>query len=1064
MPSYLLTLLFSFSFFYTVAQVSVTGTVSNTSGDPVAGASVFLKNAKAGTRTDEAGNFVLPRANTTGVIVISSIGYKTAEIPIDGRSTLNVILKDSAGVLQDVVVEANTGYQRVAANEFNGSLVVVSEKQLQQQAGTSILQRLNNVTSSLQFYTNKSNNNVQSDLNISIRGLSTIEGPLNPVVVLDNFIYEGDINNIHPNDVESITVLKDAAATSLYGARGGNGVIVITTKKGKRNQRMKINASAHVIITEKPDLFDVPLISPADYIDVEQFIFRRGYFDGLINSDAARWHAFTPAVQTFIETSQGLITPQDSAARINAFKQNDLRNDLLKHIYRQALTQQYSVNLRGGSGNHTYTLAVNYDDVSSSVQDKSKKLNVRVSQEFMPVKRLHIHTGLYYTNQLGYSGSPTRFQVNGRDVPYLRLADDVGNPLPVAVRYSDTFTDTAGRGLLQSWKYFPLTDYKHDRFRTAIEAIVANTGIRYEIPALGNFELQYQYNRQSGTSSRISDGESYHARNTVNLFSQIDYSTGSVTNIIPKGGIHLHQSDVLTSQQLRSQFNLKKIIGDHMVTAIAGAEVRESETEGNAFTHFGVQVDPLTTGEVDNLTSYPTFVEGYYDVAPGSSYLIGTTQRFVSLYTNALYQYRERYSVSASARRDGSNIFGATTNDKWKPLWSAALGWNLSREPFLHVSWINHLKLKSSLGFSGNLDPTRTPLPLAFSLTSPATNLPAVRIFRPNDPSLRWEKSRQWNLGVEFSLVKNRISGSIEYYQKKGTDLYGSANYDYTTFGRGLAIVKNVASMSGKGVDVILNSRNIDAGKFKWSTNLLFNYQVNKTTAYFQESALTGSGLVGSSGITIAPVVGKPLYAMAAFRSGGLDANGDPQGYLDGRLSTDYEAIIRAGSIDGLNADQVVYIGAASPTVFGSVINNFQWKGLTINVNIGYRLGYYFRRPALAYSSLFDYGGGHSDFAKRWQRPGDERSTTVPAMVYLDHPQFYTRDQFYQAVQDHIKKADHVRLNYVNLEYEFGIVAVYVNASNLGILWAANEERLDPDYAGSVPPAKTIAAGVRVSL
>jgi hypothetical protein len=242
----------------------------------------------------------------------------------------------------------------------------------------------------------------------------------------------------------------------------------------------------------------------------------------------------------------------------------------------------------------------------------------------------------------------------------------------------------------------------------------------------------------------------------------------------------------------------------------------------------------------------------------------------------------------------------------------------------------------------------------------------------------------------------------------------------------------------------------------------LFSYTKNKVTKYFDNTntAQTGAQLIRNSGNIITPVIGKPLYAIAAYKWGGLNANGDPQGYLNGQLSTDYNAIITQTGEKGLAADNVVYVGPANPTIFGALINRFEWKGFSASINISYRFGYYFRKPSLSYSTLYNSGIGDVEFEKRWQKPGDELTTNVPAMVYTDYQLngeyvFDNRDNFYTYSQVNVLKADNIRLQYVNLIYSLPLkikkslinnIQVSLNAANLGILWRANKQKLDPDY------------------
>jgi TonB-linked SusC/RagA family outer membrane protein len=1026
---------------------------------------VRAAKSKRAVTTETDGTFHILIVNIPDTLIISHIGYETKRIPItDTTRTLNLFLKLKVEQLEEVFI--NTGYQTAKPNEINGSVVSISNKVLNEQAGTNILQRLNGVTSGLAFSTGKSNGNPQNTSNITIRGLSTINGPLDPLIVLDNFIYEGDIKNINPNDVENITVLKDAAAASIWGARAGNGVIVITTKKGKFNQPLQIGFNANVIIAAKPDLYALSKMSSADYIDAEQLLFNKGYFDTQISSTP--YAALTPAVDLFLKRRQGLISKADSASQINAFKATDSRDEYSKYFYKQAVTQQYALNLRGGGTNNNYNFSAAYDHNSDELYNKYQKINLRADNTFRPIEKLTLNVGLYFTSSEAESGRPAynTIQVNGRQPNYLKFADANGNPLSIATAYREAYTDTAGNGKLLNWKYYPLDDYKHNTSTVKQQEIFANAGLNYKLTSYLNGDFKYQYQKQTSNAENLSDLDSYNARNIINSFSQLNRTTGIVKYIVPLGGIRTLNNSNVESQTARGQLNFNKSWNEQDVSIIAGAETRQVKNYSNGNTLYGYYADPLTSATVDMFNIYPNFITGNSATISNNASLSNIVDRFVSTYANGSFMFKKRYIFSASARQDGSNIFGANTNDKWKPLWSAGIGWDISKESFYKINWMPFFKLTATYGYSGNVDLSRSALPVAVYGTNASTNFKIARISTINNPELRWEQSGQLNLRAEFALSNQVITGSIDYYRKKGTDLYGDTPYDYTTWGRSATITKNVASMIGDGVDVILQSKNINR-VFKWNTNLLFNYNTSKTTAYYSTGANNVFSLLGG-GSSINPVVGKPLYAVVAYKWGGLSNTGNPQGYVNGVLSTDYTAINKEASTKGIDGN-IVYKGAASPTYFGSLINSFTWKQFSATVNVGYKFGYYLFKPTISYQALIENGIGHGDYEKRWQKPGDENTTNIPSFVY---PNISGRDAFFASSEANVIKGDHIRLNYVNVSYDiynkqgqtkmpFGHIQLYVNAANLGILWRANKDHIDPDNVATIPIPKMIAIGLR---
>jgi TonB-dependent starch-binding outer membrane protein SusC len=595
--------------------IDVHGKVINEKGDPVAGVTVTIKGSNTSIATDENGEFSLSSVDKQAVLVFTSVNMETFELVVNGKTNLTISLKTKVSALENVQVTASTGYQTIKPNEATGSFSIVDNKMLNQQVGINVLKRLDGMTTSVLFDTKPSAANKRS--NITIRGFSSINGPLDPLIVLDGFIYEGNINNINPSIVESITLLKDASAASIWGARAGNGVIVITTKKGNFNQKMQVEVNANVIVSSKPDLFYLPQMSSGDYIDVEQFLYSKGHYNDALNN--INRPAVSPAVEIFRKRALNQISAADSADLINSLKANDIRNEYNKHFYQNAVTQQYAMNLRGGTANSAYILSLGYDRSNSELDNLYKRINVKFENIYRPIKNMQATVGLYYTNSKDLSGKPgyNNVLVGGATVPYLKFADDNGNSLPVALSVREAFTDTAGAGKLLDWKYYPLQDYKHDRTATNLNELFANVGLQYKIFKFLSVDLKYQYQRQQTEKLEIQDIESFATRNRINLFSQLNRSTGIVKYIVPLGGIQTANNNTIESQTYRGQFNFNNSWGMHELVAILGGEVRQTHGSGNRFTTYGYNTDPLSNGIVDFKNPYPTFLNNSNQFIPG---------------------------------------------------------------------------------------------------------------------------------------------------------------------------------------------------------------------------------------------------------------------------------------------------------------------------------------------------------------------------------------------------------------------------------------------------------------
>ncbi|WP_316811457.1 SusC/RagA family TonB-linked outer membrane protein [Pedobacter heparinus] len=1044
-------------------DLTVKGKVVDQDGKPLPNASIRVKGKSAVTNTNQNGDFELKGVDEDAVLLVSYVGFKTLEVPVKGTvMPLEIKLNVATGELEEINI--STGYQQLSKERVTGSYLVIDNKTLNQQVGTNILQRIEGVASGVSFNVGKARN-TGDKTNISIRGLSTINGRLDPLIVLDNFVYEGAIENINPNDIENVTILKDAAATSIYGARGGNGVIVLTTKKGRFNQKPSIEFNTNVIIREKPDLYSLQTMSTSDYVDFEEMLFKNGY--NLSDTSNVSRPALSPVYELLLKRKKGLISKTDSASKMDAFKAVDPRDQYSKYFYQHTVIQQYSMNIRGGSNNMSWKISGNYDKNTSELDAKYNKLNFNFYNTYKPIKNLTLSLGAYYTNSNSKNGKPGYNSIRSgrRLTPYLKFADDDGNPLPIATNLREGYTDTAGAGKFLNWKYYPLEDYRFDVTSVKSEAIIANFGVNYEIFKAVSLDLLYQFQRENTLNEINQSLESFAARHLINTYSQLNRTTGVINYAVPLGGILSTSNSTLKSHNFRGQLNFNKIINDHAISAIVGWEAREVAGTGNGFTVYGYKKDPLSIGRVNYGTLYKNFVTGGTETLAEKTFFTATNNRFISSYANASYIFKGKYIASGSARVDGSNIFGANTNDRWKPLWSAGLGWNISKENFYRFDLIPDLTLKSTYGYSGNVDLSKSAVPVAQYDPNSTTGLSFARIQTLNNPELRWEQVGQWNIGLHFGTEKKIITGSVEYYHKVATDLYAPSPYDYTAWGSSATLIRNFANMESRGIDLTLNSKNLDR-QIKWATTFLLTYNKDKTTKYNS----TSPNSVGF-GAGISPIVGKPLHFISGYNWAGLDNNGNPQGFLEGAKSINYTAILQEGVKKGIDGN-MTYVGAALPTTFGNVFNSFSYKNFSLSANIAYKLNYYFRKSTIDYSRLIQNGVGHPDYAKRWQKAGDELITNVPSFTYPNNVP--NRDAFLSNSIVSVLKADHIRLQFVNLSYTlnkktfsklpFDELQFYMNASNLGILWRANNEELDPDYYDTIRPSKTIAFGLRVNL
>lgn len=1054
-----------------MAQHQVTGIVlDETTSNPVGGISVSIPDTKTVTITDADGRFSLkvPLVKTRLNLFGKNYENKTmlVEFP-EGKPLVIYLRNKETGKINEIEgVNLSTGYQKIPKERSTGSFSTVDNKLLQQQVTTNILDRLPAVANGLSM-----TKGITEDGQLMVRGLSTLQGPKSPLIVVDNFPYEGDIKNINPNMVESITILKDAAASSIWGARAANGVIVITTKGAKFNQSMSVDFTANMTLSAKPDLGYSKQMSSSDFIDVEMELFKKGYYNSDLSSPSHP--VLTPVVDFLNKEQKGLISHTDVVTQINRLRNIDVRDQYKKYMYQPLENRQYALNISAGAPNFSWTSFFGYDDNRGNLGEKYQRFNARFQNTWKPFPNLSVNTGIYFTNTQTQSGRSAYNTINMYGiwkVPYMEFADTNGNLLVVNSLYDQNYKNSlSGKGLMD-WNYYPLTDWQYNTVKNDNTEILLNAGINYKILKGLDIDVKYQYQRLSGLSTNFNDEKSYYARNMINGFAKAN-TNGGVDFIIPKGGIMLKGNTLTSVNNLRGQLNYNTTWLKHNVSAIAGGEMRETLTRYESNRYYGYNPHNLSVGTVDYTRQYPNYVTGNMDFIPRVMSLRETNIRFLSLYANAAYTYDKKYTVSGSVRRDASNLFGLKTNDQWNPFWSAGLAWNLSNENFYQVDWLPTLKLRGSYGFNGNIDPAMVAVTtIAFdSNASVYTGGKTARIDQFYNPNLKWEMIKMINAGVDFATKNNRITGSVEFFQKEGNNLFGEAPLDYTTGIK--SMLWNVAGMKGNGIDIELRTINVNKA-FKWNSILNFSTYKDQVTDYYLSTAFA-SNFVARSGaqVPISGIAGLPVFSIFAYRWAGLDpTTGDPQGYLEGKVSKDYSQITSSEK----GVEDLRYFGSAVPTKYGSFINSFSYKGLSLDVAIMYKFGYWFRRSSVSYTDLIMNRDGHSDYANRWQKIGDELFTDVPSNRYESNS---ARDAFYLGSEVLVEKGDHIRLQYINLNYSFSKevlqalklknLQLYCNINNIGILWRANKQGIDPDYswgAYSLKPVTTYSLGLRVQF
>lgn len=1040
---------------------TITGQVLSPDNTPLPGATLSFQQSNLRSFSKQDGSFAISKVRLPDTLTISYTGYATKKIPVTNTSPLLVTLEYLPGTLAEVTV--NTGYQSLPKERSTGSFVQIDNELLNRKVSTNILDRLDGVASGLLFNRNKTPGANESD--ITIRGRSTLFGQVDPLIVVDNFPYDGDISNINPNEVASITILKDAAAASIWGVRSGNGVIVITTKKGKAGSKPSISLNTNLSIGNRPNLFYQSTADAKSYIDFESLLFAKGYYNTRI---ALPYYVLSPVVDILSQRRSNLISAADSASQIDALMGQDVRNDLNRYFYQPTVSQQYALSISGGSTVHQYFLFAGYDKSQLSQVGTSQdrvNLNAKNTINLIPGK-LSVTTNMAFTTSASAKNNST---FNNTYPIYQRLVDDNGKALPVYNSFRKRWIDTIGQGQLLDWTNRPYDELGYADDHTRLTDYRFSANINYRISKALDLTVLYQYQRGVSEENNYQSQESYATRDYINRFTQPNYQTGIPVRSLPLGT--MYESDIAsyTSHNARALLSYSGHLSHNdQLTLLAGTEIKDYQSFDRTRLQYGYNRDNAREVPVSTITPYYTLPTGSQAQISATAKQMGTTDRYLSYFANAGYTYRERYLVNASARRDESNLFGVNANQKGVPLWSAGIGWIPSKENWFHSKAVSYLKVRLTYGYNGNVDKSSSAYTTAQSGITSIFYQPALTIINPPNPELTWEKSRIINLGIDYSLFHGVIQGTAEAYYRKGTNLTGLSSVASQT---GVSQFRqNIADLSSKGIDFSLSATPIRSA-INWNIAFLYSYNTDKIDRYLLAPTTIKRYITN---INSNPMEGKSWSSIFAYRWNGLNpATGDPQGLLNGANSVDYAKLTTPASVD-----EIQYIGPGRPTHFGSLRNSVAYKGFTLSCNITYELGFYFRRNSVNYTNIITASAGYGnptlvsgDLGLRWQKPGDELVTNVPSFNY---PANSARDEFYTYSSLLVEKGDHIRLRDIQFSYDLNLSGIknspiknarlYLYANNVGILWRANHYGIDPNAVSGMPAPFSLSAGINVDF
>lgn len=1040
--------------------LNIRGKVTNESGEPVSGATVTIRGTSRGTPTNNKGEFELEQVEEDAVLVISSVTYETKEIKVNGKSNLSIQVRTRVTALGDVTVSVNTGYQKIPKERATGSYTVITSKDLERRTAPNLLTLLEGMAPGLLI--SKSANGVEGedDPSILMRGVSTF-GNQQPLIVVDGFPIEGSLATINPNDVETVTLLRDAAAAAIWGVKATNGVIVIVTKKGK-SVTPRITVRSSVNLNERPDLSYLRLMNAEQMVDYEKSRF---YLNPASlpkrNTGAYVRDAYSDVFAILMDFEAGTITAAQRDARLGELSSYNNTSDASREFLNQQYSSDNTVSISAAPSDR-FSYYASYGFLKGTGLYKSddfQKSNVNFNTDIKLTNKLGVAVAANYTvndesisplKRFGASSNST-IPGNLKLLPYERLRNEDGSHRDIARRWSPEMQRKLINQGFMDLRYSPLDNLHDYDFKVKDNVLRLQATVTYQLHKSITLAVSYKSEKVDQVRSDLMSANAYETRNLINDFTTLQ-GTAPVFNV-PKGSILKEERSTLNNYYIRGQVDINHTFNqDHRVDVTLGLERQKSILDLNLDTRFGYNpfsnlafpINMLTLANVGIRNPITTLTnelmyEDYYRKST-------LDDRYIFYYFAGSYSYKGKYTFSSSARINKSSRFDRSAGLNKQILASAGMKWDVLRENFMdqRPDWMNLLQVRYTAGLTGNVpDITTSSLrTTGYTYISLRTNSTYLAVNSPANKNLRWEPTLTHNLALDFSLFGNRVSGSVDLYHKKTTDLLGSDAIDPTVTGF-YFVPLNSADITNRGLEIRLNTINVNAKKFRWQTTVNLGLNSNKV----------GFSTTNKNGVIGAPrnLTGYASRTFFALQWAGLNENGNGMVWdvqPDGR-----RVKVPSNTYQNLTFEDFKEIGTIIPKYTIGLSNIFQFGNWDFSflfiANGGHKL-----RTDIISDSYFGNSFGASGFtnitatiANRWRKPGDEATTNVPRLNSFNSNQYNWSDISYQSA-DFIKLRE-VALSYLFDKKYFGSLPVNNIKVNFQVRnawkWVANDLDIDPE-------------------
>ena len=1053
---------FVFLAYATAQNRQISGTVSDANGHPVAGATVIVDGTSLGTTTNTAGEYTLS-APVNGTLVVTFVGFEPQQLPIAGKTRINVTMKEDAQAIDDVIVVA---FGTAKKEAFTGSAAVIKSDEIAKVQTSNVATALVGRVAGVQ--TSSTSGDLGKTPSIRVRGFGSINAGKEPLWIVDGMPYEGDLNNLNTNDIESMTVLKDAASNALYGARGANGVIMVTTKKAKSGDAVVTIDAKWGVNSKALEEYDV-ITSPAQYYETH-FKALYGYYaqtnpaakayalasSGLTSNGTGGlgYNVYTvPEGQALIGTN-GKLNPNATLGRKIIYNGQEYwltPDDWIDEAYQSAFRQEYNVNISGATERSSFYASLGYLDNTGIIKSSAlERYTARLKADYQAKKWLKVGGNMSYAHFSNSNGNSNEGSASST-ANIFAFSAQMPPIYPVYIR------DGSGRIMVDDNGY-QMYDYGNK----------GNAGLtRPLLPGANGLQTSWLNKKKAEgnafSGSGFVDISLYKGlKLTVNGSTNIDETRTTYLNnqyygqFAEAGGTisKYHTRDI--AYNLQQILNYNETFGKHNVGLMVGHEYYQKKyyyLSGTKSKLFSYDNEELGGAVVDGAGAH-----SYIDDYNSEGYFM-----------RAQYDYAGRYFVSGSYRRDASSRFHP--DHRWGNFWSVGAAWLLNQENWFDAPWVNMLKLKASYGSQGNDNIGNYLYTDTYSIENNNGEI-AVLFGQKGNPNITWETNTNLNIGTEFGFWNNRLSGSVDFFNRKTSDMLFAfsvpSSLGYSSY------YANVGDMVNRGVEVELNADLIRTKNVLWSFNLNLTHVKNEVTYLAPEhKSTTVEGYKGYIDGSYFVGEGLPLYTYYLRSYAGVDPEtGASLWYKD--VKGDDGKITRTKTSDYTSATRYLH-DSAIPSVYGGFSTSVSAYGVDFSISFNYQIGGKVYDSGYASFMSSPYGttvgtNYHKDILKAWTP--ENKGSDIPRLQYGDQYTTSVSDRF-------LTDASYLNISNINVGYtlpskitqKFGVQKLRVYLACDNVVYWSKRQGLDPRYSftgatnfSNYSPIRTISGGVTVQF